>query len=545
MPFNLITSPWLPVRRLSGVGAVIAPGDVTADFAADPVVALNFPRPDWNAAVTEWLVGVLFLAKRPASVREWAMAALSPPAPETLTAMLAPYAPYFTLGEAGGDGARAFQDHDALSAMDVRPLGGLLIDAPGENTLKNNADLFVKRQGDLALCLPYAAAALITLQTYAPSGGAGHRTSLRGGGPLTTVLAPSRRWKDGQQIATLWDLLWANVPDRSYDPVEVLSAPERVFPWLAPTRVSTNDRITTPEDTSPAQAFFACPRRIRLVFGEGSCALGGDTGQGGAGPVAVGYRTQNYGASYASGWRHPLSPYRHDKKVGLLPLHPQAGASDYGDWLAWWGLDGAPALVLSLWQDRREALLDALGEDGLGHEGIWALGYDMDNMKARQWLDLRLPWVPIDGERGAALRQALMDAGQAAQSVARALRLAVKLALYGQRRDGAYRLPETLPMDALPEPAESLWQETEGDFRALVLALRRRHADPGNPDIDLREGWGRTLRAAAWRLFDQAVDIDGLTDQSPHRLLFAREELGRQLRRLGTPGVRQPRAARA
>ncbi|MDZ5649991.1 type I-E CRISPR-associated protein Cse1/CasA [Nitrospirillum sp. BR 11828] len=536
MPLNLITDAWLPVRRASGARHAVSPAGLTAD--GDPVVALDFPRPDWNAAVTEWLIGVLFLALRPAGHRAWARRFGAPPTPADLAAALAPLAPYFDLGGGpGGDGATgpaAFQDWDALAGAEARPLSGLLIDAPGENTVKNNADLFIKRREDLALCLPYAAAALITLQTYAPSGGAGHRTSLRGGGPLTTLLAPSRKRADGTEVATLWDLLWANVPDAGYDPIDVAAAPERVFPWLSPTRVSKNDQATTPDDTSPAMAFFACPRRIRLVFGaaEGACGLGG-----GRGPLVTGYRTLNYGASYASGWQHPLSPYREDKKAGLLPLHPQAGASDYGDWLAWWGLRGAPARVVALWQDRRDEI-----EDQLGHEGVRALGFDMDNMKARQWLEMRLPWVPVQGDEGKALSAALLAAAEAAEATAQAVRFAAKLALYGQRQGHGYRLPETLPLDALPEPAERLWRETEGAFRALVTALRLRHRESLAADHDLREGWTSTLRAAAWRIFDETVDLDGLTDQSPHRLLYARDDLGKRLLKAGGMGIRKARA---
>ncbi|WP_239500552.1 type I-E CRISPR-associated protein Cse1/CasA, partial [Streptococcus pneumoniae] len=65
------------------------------------------------------------------------------------------------------------------------------------------------------------------LQTYAPSGGAGHRTSLRGGGPLTTLLAPARK---GRAVATLWDRVWTNVPDA--DPDAGAADPARIFPWL-------------------------------------------------------------------------------------------------------------------------------------------------------------------------------------------------------------------------------------------------------------------------------------------------------------------------
>ena len=177
MPFNLIDDAWLPVRRLSGALAVLAPGDLTSLFDDDPITALDFPRPDWNAAVCEWLIGLTFLALRPEDEEAWAERFRSPPGADALRAEFAPFAFAFNLN---GDGPLAFQDFDDLVGAEPKSVSSLLIDAPGENTLKNNADLFVKRGGADSLSAGFAAAALITLQTYAPSGGAGHRTSMRG-----------------------------------------------------------------------------------------------------------------------------------------------------------------------------------------------------------------------------------------------------------------------------------------------------------------------------------------------------------------------------
>ena len=333
MTFNLITTPWIEVRRASGVRTIVRPQEVTDDLANDPILALDFPRPDWNAAITEWLIGLAFLAMPPEDAHAWADHFHAPPTPNDLGAAFAPLAQYFNLD---GNGPRAFQDFETLGNAETKPLSGLLIDAPGENTLKNNADLFVKRGGAQTLCSAHAAAALITLQTYAPSGGAGHRTSLRGGGPLTTLTAPVRV---GAKIATLWDRIWANVPD--FDPTSPTD-PATALPWLLETQTSEKDaRPVTQEGRHSALAFFACPRRIRLTFEEAS-----------DGVVVTGYRTLNYGANYLA-WLHPLSPYRNDKTSGKLPVHPNAGGADYGDWLAWWGFNGAPATSSELWGQRR------------------------------------------------------------------------------------------------------------------------------------------------------------------------------------------------
>ncbi|QCI66838.1 type I-E CRISPR-associated protein Cse1/CasA [Phreatobacter stygius] len=511
MPLNLISDAWLEVRRASGRRSVVAPGAVTDRFDNDPIVALDFPRADWNAALTEFLIGLTWLAMAPRDEVEWADHFRTPPSPDRLQAAFAPFASAFDFD---GEGPRAFQDFDRLEAAEMKPLSGLLIDAPGENTLKNNADLFVKRGGAGGLSLPYAAAALITLQTYAPSGGAGHRTSLRGGGPLTTLLAPARK---SLAVATLWDRIWANVPNA--DPEAGLTDLARIFPWLSPTATSTKGEIVAPEDRHPALAFFACPRRIRLDFaGEVVCAFGGRTGRG-----AVGYRTLNYGANYVS-WEHPLSRYRNDKKAGKLPLHPHVGPSGYGDWIAWWGLkdeSNQPAKPFRLWSFRRNEVADLLTPG----DSAEAFGFVTDNAKAIQWLEARFPWVAIHADAYRELRPLLGDAIRAADAAARALRYTVKIAFFGQPREGSYRLPKTLPLDALPEPAERLWRETQSDFETLLGKLIQRFRDGPEATIDLKQDWRRTLRRHALFLFDDTVDIEGMTDANPRRLLSARRQL--------------------
>ena len=161
-----------------------------------------------------------------------------------------------------GPGPRFQQDLSGLDDEPV-PVSALFIDSPGANALRKNTDLFVKRGRIAVLSRAAAAIGLFTLQAYAPAGGAGNRVSLRGGGPLTTLLLPGPRTPEEQ--VPLWRQLWANVFwDEAWD--DPADRPERVFPWLVPTRVSDNGEKTTPEDVHPAQAFWGMPRRIRLDF---------------------------------------------------------------------------------------------------------------------------------------------------------------------------------------------------------------------------------------------------------------------------------------
>lgn len=515
MMFNLLSSEWLEVRRASGARAVISPAHVTDDFDRDPIVALDFDRPDWNAALTEFLIGLVYLTGAPEDAEAWEQGFTTPPSPTALSAAFAPVSAYFDVDT---EGAAAFQDLDLLAKAELKPLSSLLIEAPGEQTQKNNADLFNKRGAAKTLSLGHAAAALITLQTYAPSGGAGHRTSMRGGGPLTTLLAPVRAGEG--RATTLWDRIWANVPDADD---EHGCQPKAALPWLSPTVTSEKESaLITPEGQHPALAFFACPRRIRLVFDEGEQGREGE-GRGEGGRVAVGFRTLNYGANYQA-WQHPLSPYYEDKKSGRLPLHPHAGASDYGDWLAWLGVEAYlaktkryPAQVVQLWPERRAQI-----QGDLAKTLIEVFGYDMDNMKARQWLDAHMPWI---NAHEAAMRGAVARLIAGSDAAAQALRYMLKLAVHGQTSGGGYRLPDTLNRDALSEPAERFWRETQAGFEALLDQLATHLHQGPEQTASLIYPWRDYLRRTALRIFDQTLDLDALTDQDPHRLLYARAEL--------------------
>ena len=150
----------------------------------------------------------------------------------------------------------------------------LLIDAGSRSNLHFN-----KHQEDFALCEICFAKALFTLQINSPAGGSGTRTSLRGGGPLTTLVVPV----DGnpEMPSTLWQKLWLNVLPKealndSYSDIKKIGD---VLPWMVATRTSDgSDGVeTTPESVHPLQAYWSMPRRIRIdtssIDGHGNCSI--------------------------------------------------------------------------------------------------------------------------------------------------------------------------------------------------------------------------------------------------------------------------------
>lgn len=508
MTFNLLTSPWLPVRRrLSGFAWVALPMIAPADAGGgsiddDCVEALAFPRPDWNAAVTEWLIGILAAAWPAADAVRWRRGWREPPSPDGLAQALAPLVPHFN---GDGDGPLAFQDHDPLPNAEEKEVAQLLIDSPGAITLTKNTDLFIKRDRTAALCLPYAYAALITLQTYAPSGGAGHRTSMRGGGPLTTLIAP-------REAGSLWQRLWANVPMARERPATWPADDPRwplAFPWLAPTLVSDKKVVVGPDRVTDWLPFFACPRRIRLaVEREGACALGGPADFG----IVRQYRTQNYGANYTD-WTHPLSPYRTDPKGVRFPVHPNPGSRGYRGWLGIWGGGSVEASrSVATWDEKRRDLeVDPRAD-------VSAWGYDMDNMKACAWVDDRVPWFAFDQPETRQIwlsraSAAIGAAGVAAAALGLAIRR-VRAGVFSHDANGTeqFRVREDASLDLSVDAQSAFWAETEPLFRDWLDKLAPAPDDP--QQTRLRE-WRDGLRHATLDLFDRFAGLPEDGDSTP------------------------------
>ena len=221
-PFNLLHERWIPVALSDGKRAFVRLGEISQPHDGRAIVRIATGRPDCDISLTEFLIGLLAVTMGPETRRDWVKRYRSPPSREELEAALAPLEPAMILD---GAAARFFQDAEPLSG-EANGIDALFIDAPGTSTIRDNADHFVKRGRTSVLSRAGAAIVLATLQTSAPSGGAGHRTSLRGGGPLTTLVLPGL---PGNAEPTLWQRLWANVPNRSGDDALDL---KRVFPWL-------------------------------------------------------------------------------------------------------------------------------------------------------------------------------------------------------------------------------------------------------------------------------------------------------------------------
>ena len=491
-PLNLLTDAWIPVQARDGTLRTIRPAQIGEDL-----VAIAWPRADFRIAQLEFLIGLLTTCCPPGDEDAWQAWWETPPTTAALDAIFAPFAHAFALD---GDGPRFLQDFEALEAG-TESVEKLLIEAPGEQGLKRNTDLLVKRGRAGQLARATAAIALYTLQAWAPAGGAGNRTGLRGGGPLITLLLPER--------AGLWPLLWANV---MLGQAPVATELTQVFPWLAPTKRSDKGGVVTPENADPAQVWWGMPRRIRLNFEQlpkpGICDLTGTTDS----VIVTGWTQRPYGVNY-TGWglQHPLTPHYRMKPADpeWLPVHPQPGGIGYRHWL---GLVlettdtlRMPAPILATWRDRP-----------LGRPRLLAAGFDMDNMKARGFVESEMPLPgatdPDERRRVDKLARVLV---LAAESVAGMTRSAVRAALFPA---GA---TVNAGAEILNAAREKLWEATDAPFFNVLDAAAPDDENPNPP----QSGWHATLRRAAIAIFDELAPIAADGSGRPERIATARRFL--------------------
>ncbi|MDP2211520.1 MAG: type I-E CRISPR-associated protein Cse1/CasA [Candidatus Aquicultor sp.] len=507
MQFNLIDEKWIPVKRRDGTEMMIAPWQVTSDFDVNPVVALNAPRPDFNGALIQFLIGLVQTVAAPANRIEWKKELLKPPASVELQEKFSTVRHALELG---GDGARFMQDSEKLE-VEERGIGSLLIDMPGENALKKNTDHFVKRDTVNAMCPSCCATALFTMQTNAPTGGVGFRTSLRGGGPLTTLVLGDQ----GHNM--LWHLIWLNVLEndvflRTCGNTARIDESDK-FPWLGKTRVGEGAKgiDVTPEDAHPAMVFWGMSRRIKLNLDSlkaGVCYMCGTS----SGHLIQGYQDKNYGMNFTGAWLHPLSPYRY--KDGLpLPIHAQPSGVSYRHWLG---------IVQENTEERRvpARIVHEFREGRLGklqdwQFRLWAFGFDMDNMKARCWYEAKMPLLYVETSVRGEYEHSVAGMVNAAAAIARNARTAVKKAWFKRYSDVK---GDTSFID------NSFWQNTEPAFYEALRNLKTA-LESANDGTETLKAWHAVLCNEASKLFDAYAWEGPIEDADPKRVVMARREL--------------------
>lgn len=510
---NLVKDKWIPVKRADGTPDIIAPWEIGA--SDNPVVDIAAPRPDFRGALYQFLIGLVQTAFAPEDDVEWEEKWKKIPDCEELQKSFERFSEAFEL--TAESGPAFMQDFDMPENAKNEDVYSLFIDAPGENTMKGNKDLFVKRGTISGLCNPCFATALHTLQINASSGGAGHRTCLRGGGPLTTLII--------QDVNNnIWSMIWLNILtlDKKFQLQEMITP--NTFPWMGPVRDSEpieesreekttrlksqknktpkernqikRDRETAkliyPNQVDELQQYWNTPRRIRLTgkTEKGICNCCGKEAL-----IIKSYLSKNYGCNYSDTWQHSLSPYYCTKETnGMLSLNAfkgKEGGFCYSDWLSLTigGDDGelAAAVVTSF----NESKFCRIGK--VKQIRIWCFGYDMDKDKARCWYEQTMPLILLPKAKQpeflSIIRPIILAADDAAQ-------IAVN-----QIKAAWFSRPKDTKVDTR-FISSSFWETTESTFYSTAEQIRSAIESDKPTDV-IRLEWRNTIISAAEKIFDR------------------------------------------
>lgn len=529
MIFNLIHDAWIPVRRQDETRAIIAPWQITEDRDHNPIIALDAARADFNGALIQFLIGLVQTVIPPKDDRAWRAGVTNPPEMNVLKQGFEVVAFAFDLD---GDGPRFMQEVD-LQDGKRHPASYLLIDAPTEKPQEENTDHFVKRElflrsgATAGLCLACASVALYTLQLFAPQGGAGKFTGLRGGGPMTTLIAGG----------SLWETVWLNVLVQA--DIQALgnvrrgfkTFDERIFPWLNPNSLieEKSGKGVYLVDVHPAHMYWPMPRRILLEFQKAAsdCILCGERT-----PVQIThYRDTTSGIHYKPPWRHPLSPhYLSSSDQMLLPrLGSSVDDVSYRHWLGWVVADTAdgaePARVVQKFIHRRQS--SRFHEILSRGPRLWAFGYKMAKMNARAWYESSMPLVLVDESLRPAYESIVERLVRTAIVVGDNVRYCIKQAMF---RDPKRVRGDFSVIDV------RFWQTTESAFYSLLEQCREQLSTGGDL-TPLKMEWVKTLARAGERIFDDLSQNKQLEVAEPKRIAKAYQGM----RRLNAPTNRKIR----
>lgn len=502
MSLNLITEPWIPVVLAGGGTSKIRPDQISDRN----VRMLSWPRADLNISCLELLIGLVYLADPPADLSEWKER--STPDTKRLQESLFRYASVFNLG---GEKDRFMQDQEPLEKLEKPSKANtpdvLFIDSAGAKTVRENADLFVRRNRYYpAITQELAAMAIYTLQSYAPAGGSGHLTSMRGGGPLVSLM---------ESNDSLWDTVWANVPYG--EPQD-----ENALPWVKPRGVGKqNNKIAPPSGNVPVETFFGMPRRLRLRFSDN---------------LVTGVFQRGYGWDY-SGWMHPLTPY-YQTKAGeeYLPLHPKPGTFGYRQWLG---------VVIQDKNDelRRQAQsLVNFGEryraTGVGHSAehpnILVAGWAMvpGQMTPLEYIEARIPRPALDEDNVLVVR-GMINAADIFGGLLRS-QLNVVLMAHDASMDAKKRKRKNIGKSILEALHEEFFTYTELNF-----FKRLNEIEQGMEPNEVARRWLKDMQEVAMKLYDEYT-MPGLANQPSKKIrtiVKARKELLQQFAGCGKCGA--------
>ncbi|MBT9549143.1 MAG: type I-E CRISPR-associated protein Cse1/CasA [Candidatus Sericytochromatia bacterium] len=520
---NLISDAWIPVLRADGTVDEIAPWQITESYLENPIVKLNDIRPDFNGALIQFLIGLFQTVLDLEDLDDWEDLFDSPPSVDDLKRMTLDLTPAFHIYNPTGPSF--MQDFEDIS------------DKGASNSIQISLmdyyqSFFNKSDRIKAICPKCAAKSLLTLQLNAPEGGQGHRTSMRGAGPLTTIIEGPDLWK------TVCTNLLTQEEFNYQRLTPVLDA--KIFPWLGKTLVSKDDIKTTPEHVHPLHMYWSTPRRIRLQFEDCHdyfCDLCGIA----CSQISKNYFMLKHGFKYDL-WLHSLSPYRQDDKNAFYSVNGKVGRISYPNWM---GLvfskkdkynQISPAKVVSNYFK----YLNTQKYYPVNPVSIWVFGYHIiNNIKPKEWIESRIPLIKIQSNYTYEFEKFISHSISASLEVLGNTKTSIRKALYGVSKEKKWSFSSQA--DSYKSENSKLFflnlsnqflQDTEFQFYETLKYLQEilemdDREDRESKIVNLKIKWLRTLSKSSLLLFDKTTEsklLDTLSTR-PKEVLQARKEL--------------------
>jgi CRISPR system Cascade subunit CasA len=198
--FNLLYDSWIPARTRHGENKPIK----AFEIVQEDIVAIDAPRADFNAALMQFLIGLLQTVYAPENPRAWRNLFNQPPSEDELKKRFKDIIDAFYLD---GDGYRFMQDELSTKIGELRPIEEMIFGAPGESGKDKNQDHFIKQNDIAGLCNSCVASALLAANIFAEDGGRGYFQSMRGNGFISCLVRVDERKSE----KSLWRNLWLNV----------------------------------------------------------------------------------------------------------------------------------------------------------------------------------------------------------------------------------------------------------------------------------------------------------------------------------------------
>ncbi len=512
---NLITDPWIPVIRWDGRDTIM-PWQIAE--AKNPVIELNAPRPDFQGALYQFLIGLLQTCFAPNDEDKWLERWEKTPEPNELEVAFEKYKDAFELDFKKGLGF--MQDRDDFEG-EWLPVEDLVGGALSDNTRKGNKDLFVKTK-QIELISPYwAALALFTLQVTGVLAWGKHRVGLRGNAPLTTLIMP-----DLNQ-SSLWKKLWLNVIYR--EDIDLIPGDSNktnrsdIFPWMGKTRISPNKKPTSPSDANPLQHYWAMPRRIRLKVEpvkDKKCDLSGVKLEHG---VRF-YKRIHDGVYYTNGWVHPLTPYTRTAKDKFpRPIKGTSAGEGFRHWVSLnydeyvddknkklrWGR----SLVVRHYYDEKKHNIAV-------NTKLWCFGYDAASANVKCWYESVMPTFQVPNDDVDALKDHISDALQIAYQIVQELRFSFIRARFRPQTDSNGRQKWNHVTKAINKAGHlstyksieyEYWESLEIAFSAMLSELIAYGQTPGKP-LQIYVQWVKKLQKYCLNYFDRNA-LGGAVDE--------------------------------